>query len=69
MVSITLSVPEEIHELMKRFPEINWSGLIRACITEKARKLAIKEEVLRQLGKEKEFSEWAVSIIREGRKH
>jgi len=68
MVSITLSVPEEIHKLMKKFPEVNWSGLVRACITERARKLAIKEEMLAQLGKEKEFSEWAVSLVREGRK-
>lgn len=68
MVSITLSVSEEIHELMKRFPEVNWSGLVRTCITEKAKKLAVKEEILRQLGKEKQFNDWAVSLIREGRK-
>lgn len=68
MVSITLSVPEEIHKLMKRFPEVNWSGLVRACVTEKARKLAIKQEVLNQLGKEREFNEWSVNLIREGRK-
>lgn len=68
MVSITLSVPEEIHKLMKRFPEVNWSGLVRACVTEKARKLAIKQEVLKQLGEEREFTEWSVNLIREGRK-
>lgn len=68
MVSITLSVPEEIHELMKKFPEVNWSGLIRACITEKARRLAIKQEMLKQLDKEKEFNDWAVNLIREERK-
>ncbi len=68
MVSITLSVPEEIHELMKKFPEVNWSGLVRACITEKARRLAIKQEMLKQLDKEKEFNDWAVNLIREERK-
>jgi len=68
MVSITLSVPEEVHELMRKFPEVNWSGLVRACITEKAKRLAIKEEMLKQLGKEKEFNEWAVNLVREGRK-
>ena len=69
MVSITLSVPEEIHKLMKKFPEINWSGLIRVCITEKAKRLAIKEEMLKQLSKEKDFNEWSVNLIREGRKN
>lgn len=68
MVSITLSVPEETHELMKKFPEINWSALVRVCITEKAKKLAVKQELLKQLGKEKEFNEWAVSLVREERK-
>lgn len=68
MVSITLSVPEEIHELMKKFPEVNWSGLVRACITEKARRLAIKQEMLKQLDKEKGFNDWAVNLIREERK-
>ncbi len=69
MVSITLSVPEEIHELMKKFPEVNWSGLVRTCISERAKKLALKEEMLRQLEKEKQFNGWAVSLIREGRKN
>jgi len=67
MVSITISVPEEIRQLMKEFPEVNWSGLVRQCISEKAKQLAIKEELLRQLRKEKEFNEWAVNLIRVGR--
>ncbi len=68
MVSVTISVPEEIRELMKKFPEINWSGLIRKCISEKAKELAIKEEMLKQLENEKEFNEWAVKLVRQGRK-
>jgi len=68
MVSITISVPEEVRELMKKFPEVNWSGLVRQCITQKAKQLAIKEELLNQFKKEKEFNEWAVNLIREGRK-
>lgn len=53
---------------MKKFPEVNWSGLVRHCITEKAKRLAIKEELLNQLKKEKEFDDWAVNLVREGRK-
>ncbi len=68
MVSITISVPEETRKLMKKFPEVNWSGLVRKSIIEKAEKLALKEEMLKQLEKEKEFNEWAVRIVREGRR-
>lgn len=68
MVSITLSVPEEVHESMRKFSEINWSGLIRNCITEKAKILEIKEDMLKQLSKEKEFNEWAVNLVRTERK-
>ncbi|MEK6937087.1 MAG: hypothetical protein AABW58_03380 [Nanoarchaeota archaeon] len=69
MVSITLSVPEEIRKLMKKFPEVNWSGLVRKTIEEKAKELSLKEELLKKLDKEKEFSDWAVKLVREGRRH
>jgi len=69
MVSITISVPEEIRDLMKKFPEVNWSGLVKRCISEKAKNLALKEELMKQLNKEKEFNEWAVETIRRGRKY
>ena len=68
MVSVTISVPEEIRELMKRFPEINWSGLVRKSIIEKARELQMKEKMLNQFEQEKGFNEWAVRLIREDRK-
>jgi len=68
MVSVTISVPEEIRELMKRFPEVNWSGLVRKSIIEKARELQMKEEMLNQFEKEKSFNNWAVNLIRDGRK-
>jgi hypothetical protein len=68
MVSITLSVPEEVRETMKKFPEINWSGLVRTCITEKAKKLALKEELLKDFSKEKEFNEWTVELGKKAKK-
>ena len=67
MVSITLSVPEETRKIMKQFPEINWSGLVRACINEKAKKLALREQLLGQLEKEKDFINWSVDVVRKGR--
>jgi len=68
MVSITLSVPEETRELMKRFPEINWSALVRKTITETTKRLALKEEMLEQLNNEKDFNDWAVKLGREAKK-
>src|SRR3989344_4943255 len=68
MVSVTISVPKEIRELMKRFPEVNWSGLVRKSISEKARELQMKEEMLNQFEKEKSFNNWAVNLIRDARK-
>jgi len=62
MVSITLSVPEKIRELMKQFPEINWSGFVRVAIESKVKKLMWKQEMLRQLESEKEFDEEALRI-------
>ncbi len=54
MVSITLSIPEEIRRIMKEYPEINWSGYIRKIIEEKAKKLEWKKQMLKQLEAEEE---------------
>ena len=35
MVSITLSVPEELKKDMEKFPEINWSAVAREAIKNK----------------------------------
>lgn len=65
MVSITLSVSEKIRELMKQFPEVNWSGFIRQCIESKAEKLAWKEKMLKQLESERDFDAIALELGRE----
>ena len=62
MASITLSVPEEVRGLMKRFHEINWSGFVRKSIEEKARQLVWKQEMLRKLKGEDSFIDWSVSL-------
>jgi len=68
MVSITLSVSEDVRGLMRKFPEVNWSGLVRACITEKAKRLSLKEELLGNFEKEKEFNNWTVELGRKAKK-
>lgn len=67
MVSITLSVPEDTRKLMKKFPEMNWSGFVRKSIDEKARKLAKLEELKKQLESEAEQQSWAVKVLRSSR--
>ena len=44
MVSITLSVPEEMKDEMEKFPEINWSEVARQSIDEKLEELRFLEE-------------------------
>ncbi len=70
MVSITLSVPEEVRKKMKQFPEINWSAFIRKAIEEKTKKLAMKEELLANFKEEKEsgFIDWTVELGRRVKK-
>lgn len=68
MPSITLSVPEEVRKLMKKHSEVNWSALIRKTITEKTDKLEMKEKLLEQLEKDREFDEWAVNLGRKARR-
>lgn len=62
MVSVTLSIPEEVKMQMDRFSEINWSGFIRRMLLEKTKELSWKEEVLRQLKREEDINEWAVTV-------
>ena len=69
MVSITLSVSEEIREKMKQFSEINWSAFIRKSIEEKARRLALKEELLSKFKEETEsgFIDWTIKLGRKAK--
>ena len=68
MVSVTLSIPEDIKHKMEHFSEINWSGLIRKVIIEKASELEWKERMRTQLNKEKDINKWALDLENKGRK-
>lgn len=68
MVSITLSVPEEVKKKMEGFSEINWSGFVRKAIIEKTEELTWKEKMLKQLKKEKDITDWAVKLQRSSRR-
>lgn len=49
MVSITVGVDEQTRKLMKKFPEVNWSGFVRESIREKTQELSKKERLLSKL--------------------
>jgi hypothetical protein len=68
MVSITLAVPEDVKERMDKFPEMNWSGFVRKTVEDKVNELTWKEELLKKLGKEKAFEDWAVGLGKESKK-
>lgn len=45
MVNVTLAVPEELHTIMKRHPEIKWSEVARQAMWEYARKLELLDNI------------------------
>lgn len=53
MVSITLSVPEDLKHEMDSFPDINWSAVAREAI----KKRIIMMEKFKEFTKESEFTE------------
>ncbi|MEK6906242.1 MAG: hypothetical protein AABW81_01330 [Nanoarchaeota archaeon] len=45
MPNITLSIPEEIHRMMKLHREVRWSEIARAAIIEQMKKLALMDKI------------------------
>jgi len=45
MVNVTFAVPQELHEIMSRHPEIKWSEIARKAMWEYARKLELMERL------------------------
>ena len=70
MVSITLSVPEQVRAHMKMFPEVNWSGFIRLAVESKVKKLVWREQMLKKLEskEEQELIKWSVELGRKAKK-
>ncbi len=62
MVSVTLSIPEDIRHKMEDFSEINWSGFIRKAIIDKTRELEWREKMKQQLKKEEDLNQWTLSL-------
>jgi len=45
LVNVTLAVPEELHKIIKRHPEIKWSEVARQAMWEYARKLELLDKI------------------------
>ena len=50
MPSLTLSIPEDLREKMREFPEINWSEVARQAIVEKSKVLEKMNKLLASEG-------------------
>ena len=48
MVNVTLSVPEELHKVMKSHPEIKWSEIARQAIWRYAERLEMLDDIARR---------------------
>ena len=46
MTNMTLAIPEDLHEIMRKHSEIKWSEVARQAISEKARKLELMDKLL-----------------------
>lgn len=46
MTNMTLAIPEELHEIIKKHNEIKWSEIARKAMWEHANKLAIMDSIL-----------------------
>ena len=45
MVSMTLSIPEDLHTLIKKHSEIRWSEIARRAMWDYARKLELLDDI------------------------
>ena len=48
MPNVTLSIPEELHEKMKRHSEIRWSEVVRKSISEKIEDLEVMDRLTKR---------------------
>ena len=46
MTNMTLSVPEELHKIMKKHSEIKWSEVARQAMWTQARKIELMDKII-----------------------
>ena len=46
MTNMTLAIPEDLHNIMKKYKDTKWSEIARQAIWEKAKKLELMDKLL-----------------------
>ena len=46
MTNMTLAVPQDLHEIMKKYDTIKWNEIARKALWEQARKLELMDKLL-----------------------
>ena len=48
MPNMTLSIPDDLHSIVKQHTEIKWSEIARRAMWDQARKLALMDEIAKK---------------------
>jgi hypothetical protein len=48
MTNITLAIPEDLHEKMKKHSEIRWSEVVRKSLTQKVEMLDVMDKIAKK---------------------
>lgn len=48
MTNLTLAIPEELHEKMRRHSEIRWSEVVRKSISQKVEMLEVMDKIAKK---------------------
>ena len=66
MTNMTLSIPNELHVIIKQHSEIKWSEVARRALWEQARKLELMEKILSKSKFTEKDAEEIGNLIKKG---
>lgn len=66
MVNMTLSIPQELHKVMKKYSYIKWSEVVRQAIWQRAKDLELLEKLAAKSTLTMKDVEELDEIIKEG---
>lgn len=66
MPNVTVSMPEDLREEMRKHAEVNWSAVMRKAVQEHLRKLAIADAIAEKSELTKEDIEELDALVKQG---
>lgn len=66
MTNMTLAIPKELHEIMKKYNAIKWSEVARQAMWDKAKKLELMDKLLAKSELTEEDAERISNKIKRG---